>query len=288
MAVSYDVVTRNRAGRERVRRYTSDSAPAPGDVLFLDDRWWLVVHIDGTRVEARPARYRIRLRHPDGREELGAFRRFRRDAPRLGHSFTTVEDGAPISWSVVDERPVDDDGDAYLELVAERDYSEFEELPDHELEHALARRAEELPDAAQALFARAEEQGLSLELVALEPGEAPDWEEAGRYVDALILEQIEDDLLETCGVNANRDPRETWLGKVKERLRQDLERFRADIEGDHDDIDEWELRGGRIFASVGSWEDEADPDSGHGWMCRLVDASALGAAGFERVSKARL
>ncbi len=34
--------------------------------------------------------------------------------------------------------------------------------------------------------------------------------------------------------------------------------------------------------------DEADPDSPHGWMCRLVDSSALTAAGFKRVQKARL
>ena len=33
---------------------------------------------------------------------------------------------------------------------------------------------------------------------------------------------------------------------------------------------------------------KADPYSGHGWMCRLVDASALAAAGFERVRKAEL
>jgi hypothetical protein len=57
---------------------------------------------------------------------------------------------------------------------------------------------------------------------------------------------------------------------------------------DHDEIEEWEFRDGRVFASVGREEDEADPYSGHGWMCRLVDASALAAAGFERVRKAEL
>ena len=35
-------------------------------------------------------------------------------------------------------------------------------------------------------------------------------------------------------------------------------------------------------------EFEADPDSGHGWMTRLVDVSALGAAGFSRVRKAEV
>jgi hypothetical protein len=75
---------------------------------------------------------------------------------------------------------------------------------------------------------------------------------------------------------------------VKERLRSDLERFRADIESDHDQIEQWSFREGRIFASVGSADDESDPDSGHGWMCRLVDSEALGAAGFDRVRKAEL
>jgi hypothetical protein len=35
-----------------------------------------------------------------------------------------------------------------------------------------------------------------------------------------------------------------------------------------------DFRGGRIFMTVGSYEDEFDPGSGHGWMCRLVDRGA--------------
>jgi hypothetical protein len=163
----------------------------------------------------------------------------------------------------------------------------LEELPDHELEHALARR-EELPEAVAAIFERAEREDVSLELVALEPGEAPDWAEAQQYIDALILEEIEDDLLEQCGVDPDHDARDTWLDKVKERLRSDLESFRDDLEGDHDEIEEWDFRDGRIFASVGSEEDESRPDVGHGWMTRLVDVSALAAAGFSRVRKAEL
>ena len=77
-------------------------------------------------------------------------------------------------------------------------------------------------------------------------------------------------------------------GRRQGTARTDLERFRADIEGDHDQIEEWDFRDGRVFASVGSEEDEANPDSGHGWMCRLVDASVLGAAGFRRVRKTEL
>jgi hypothetical protein len=43
-----------------------------------------------------------------------------------------------------------------------------------------------------------------------------------------------------------------------------------------------------VLASVGSMSDEAHPDRGHGWMCRLADAGALAAAGFVRVRKADL
>jgi hypothetical protein len=91
-----------------------------------------------------------------------------------------------------------------------------------------------------------------------------------------------------CGVDTDADPRETWLEKVKERLREDLAQFRADVEDDHYEIEEWDFLGGRVFASVGSPDDESDPDSGHGWMCRLVDSEALGAAGFARIRKREL
>jgi hypothetical protein len=292
VALTYELVTRTPAGKERSHEYASAGPLGPGDVVRLDGRDWLVERVDppvdggSQRASAVLARYRLHLRHPDGREEVGAFRRFRPDAPRLGHAFTTLEDGSPASWEVVEERMErDESGQAYLDLLAERDYGELEELPDHQLEHALASREERLPEAATATFARAEQAGLLVELVALEPGEEPDWAEAARYIDALVLDEIEDDMLEQCGVDPGHDARETWLPKVKERLQADLERFHADVEDDQDEIEEWDFRDGRIFASVGSFEDESNPDSGHGWMCRLVDASALGAAGFARVRK---
>jgi hypothetical protein len=297
VALRYEVVTRNRAGKERRHEFVSDGALSPGDIMVLEGRNWLVEQVGpkpgaddvSNLVLAKPARYRLRLLHPDGREEIGALRRFRPDAPRLGHAFTTIEDRQPASWQVADERlAIDEGGEPYLDLVAERDYGELEALPDHELEHALAARDAELPAGAEATFSRAEQAGLAVELVALEAGEAPDWEAAERYIDALILEEIEDDLFELCGVDPDRDPRDSWLDAVKERLRTDLELVRADVEGDHDEIEEWDFRGGRVFASVGSLEDEADPESGHGWMCRLVDSGALAAAGFERVRKAEL
>jgi hypothetical protein len=296
VAQSYDVVTVNRAGIERVHPFVAEDPLAPGTVLRLAGRDWLVERFeeaaDGgpARAIAKPARYRLTLRYPDGREDVGAFRRYRPDGPRLGHAFSTIEDGQPISWEVADERlDWDEDGNPFLALVAERDYGEQEgALPDHELEHALARRGAELPEGAAAALQRARDSGLAIELVALDPGEAPDWEEARRYIEALSLETIEDDLLEQCGVDPDRDARDTWLDTVKARLRDDLERFRADIEDDHDEIEEWDFQDGRIFASVGSPDDESDPGSAHGWLTRLVDAGALGAAGFSRVRKAEL
>jgi hypothetical protein len=294
-AITYDVVIRSPDGRERVQEYATPDGLAPGAVLRLRGRYWLVEAIEESaerpRAVAKPARYRLRLRRPDGREELGAFRRFRPGSPRLGHTFTTLEAGYPISWQVGAEQLARlDDGEPYLDLVAERDYAELEgEAPDHELEHTLERRlAAGLPAGAEATLSRATELGLNMELVALEPGEAPDWAEAIRYVDALIFEEIEDDLFERCGVDVDADPKDTWLATVKERLRSDLDAFRTDIDGEHDQVEEWDFLDGRIFATVGTYEDEFDPNSGHGWMCRLLDGGALGIAGFERVRKPEL
>jgi hypothetical protein len=285
----YEVHVVHRGGIDHVHPYSSDEPLEPGSVLRLEGRYWLVETVDGDRAVGKPARYRLRLHYTEGREELGAVRRFRADAPRIGHAFSTRPDGRPISWQVVDERlAYDDAGEPYLDLVAERDFSELEELPDHELEHTLGRQSERLPAQAEATLARAEREGLSVELVALDPGEQPDWDEAARFVDALILEELEDDLIEQSGVDPRNDPSDTWLERVKERLREDLDHFRGDIEGDHDEIEEWEFVDGRVFAAVGSPEDEADPDSGYGWMCRLFDAGVLSAAGFERLKKARL
>jgi hypothetical protein len=289
-ATCYEIVASTRADKERVHQYASDEPLEVGAVLRLEGHYWLIEAVNGPRATAKPARYRLELRHPDGRVETGAFRRFRPGAPRLGHALATIEDGQAVSWQVVDQRVGrDEDGEPYLELIAERDYGEVEQVPDHELEHSFASpEEEELPARTATAFTRAEAEGLSIELVALEPGEESDWEEAERYVDALILDEIEDDLIELCGVDPAHDPRETWLQTVKERLLEDLRQFRADVEGDHDEIEEWEFGDGRIFASMGSPGDEADPNKGHGWMCRLVDSSALTAAGFQRVQKARL
>ena len=283
MAIEYEITTRDRSGGKRVHRYTSEDALAPGAIVEIGGRSWLVDRMEGRSIEAWPARYR----HPDGSEEHGAFRRFRADAPLRGHQLTTLEDGVPISWVVDEQRLARDELDApFLELVAVRDYVEAESLPDHQLEHALERDAD--TDEVAAALERARGAGLSAELVALEPGQAPDWDEASRYLDALILEEIEDDLLEAAGVHPARDRRDTWLDTVKERLRNDLESFRADIEQNHDELEEWDFRGGRVFAAIGAADNEANPLSPYGWMTRLFDAGVLTAAGFQRVRKAEL
>ena len=290
MAADYQLVHVNRVGHEHTQPYRSETELAAGDLVHVEGRDWLVDSVENERVQLEPARYRLVLRHPDGRTEAGAFRRYRSDAPRIGHTFSTIVDGVPASWQVADDRlQRDEQGKPYRELTAERDYSEAEEapdLPEHELEHALARDDDR--DDAVAALVRAEEAGQLVELVALEPGEAPDWDEAGRYIDALILEEIEDDLFALCGVDTRKDSQDTWLETVKARLHEDLRSFRTDIESDHDQIEEWDFRDGRVFASIGSFDDQANPDVGHGWLSRLVDSSASAAAGFTRVRKAQL
>jgi hypothetical protein len=287
----YELVHTNRAGVERVHPFATSDPLVPGSVVQFEGRSWLIERIDDARAIARPGRYRLELRHPDGRVEAGAFRRIRPDAPDVGHTFGTVEEEQPASWEVRDRRlAYDEQNEPYIEFVAERDYTELDEdVSDHELEHTLTRREEpELPAGAEEAFARAEREGLSVELVALDPGEEPDWAEAERSVEALILEEIEDDLIVLCGVDPRTDPEERWLPTIKERLGQDLDAFRADVETEHDHIEEWRFRGGRIFASFGTEDDESDPGSGHGWMCRLLDSGVLRAAGFERIRKVEL
>src|SRR5919108_482007 len=214
MPRTYELHHVNRLGHELVHELVTDDTLAPGGIIRSEGRDWIVDRLDGSRVFLEPARYRLVLRFPEGEMEPGAFRRYRPDAPRSGHTFSTIVDGAPVVWGVVDE--------------------------------------------------------------------------VARYIDALIIEEIEDDLLVLCGVNPDRDPPETWIETVRERLRADLEGFRVDIEGDHDEIEEWDFRDGKVFAASGTFDDQSNADSGFGWMARLVDASAAAAGGLTRVRQADL
>src|SRR5207249_2993413 len=94
---------------------TSEDELTPGTVFRLEGRDWLVEageDGDPARVIAKPARYRLVLRHPHRTTEPGAFRRYRPDAPRRRHSFNTIEDRSPISWGGQGVRgPADPGGD---------------------------------------------------------------------------------------------------------------------------------------------------------------------------------
>ena len=106
MPVTYELVHVSRSGRERAHPYTSEEPLQPGSLVHYEGRDWLAESIDGTRVTLKPARYRLKLRHPDGREELGALRRYRPDAPRVGHTFSTVEDGTPVMAHLLSLTPL--------------------------------------------------------------------------------------------------------------------------------------------------------------------------------------
>ena len=80
LSVTYEITTRDRSAAKRVHGYTTEDALAPGAIVEIGGRSWLVNRIAGEGVDAWPARYRLTLRHPDGSEEHGAFRRFRADA----------------------------------------------------------------------------------------------------------------------------------------------------------------------------------------------------------------
>jgi hypothetical protein len=285
---SYELVTHDHFGGTHVHVYTPEQALVPGSIVVRGGRYWIIVQVEQRRAEAQPARYRLTLRHPEGRTEAGAIRRFHEDAPRSGHQLATVEEGNPISWTVVEETlAFDESGQAFLESIAERDYQESDSLPDHQLEHTVDRRNDDI-DAAAAMLARAEEDGLAVELVGLDAGQAPDWIAATHFLDSLVIEEIEDDLLVLCGVDPRHHPQDVWLDIVKQRLGTDLANFRTAIENGDNEIEEWDFGGGRVFAASGSFDDDSNPDSGYGWICRLVDASVLQAAGLQRIRKARL
>ena len=77
MASDYQLVHVNRVGHEHTQPYRSETELSEGDLVHVEGRDWLVDAVDGEQVRLEPARYRLVLRHPDGRVESGAFRRYR-------------------------------------------------------------------------------------------------------------------------------------------------------------------------------------------------------------------
>lgn len=293
MAVRYEIRVVAPSGHEHRHELLRAEPLRPGDLVAFRDERWLVERIeeadagDALRAIVVPARFRVVLRHPDGREEAGAVRPYHDGGLAVGDSLATEVDGEALSWQVVEQRLVPvEDGTAYLELVAERDYAEAEAPP--ELEGARPLGLEDVPAPPVRLRRAASSAGPMSEIVALDAGEEPDWVGAESFVDALVIEEVSDELLENCGVDPARAPRERWLDTVKHRLGEDLARFRRDVELDHDQIEIWETGTRTFFASTGAWGDEADPDKGHGWLSRLVDSGALAGGGFERVREADL
>src|SRR5207244_12955171 len=125
---------------------------------------------------AKPARRRRHLRHADDGESLGGVGRCRPGVRRRGRGCTTIDASQPISWQVMaEELAYDETGEPFLDLISGRDYAEAEgDGPDHELEHAVERELDAgLPAVAEATITRAADQGLDVELVALDAGEEP-------------------------------------------------------------------------------------------------------------------
>ena len=91
-ALHYELITSAGPGVERAREFAADGRLRAGDLVLLAGRHWIVDECeppDGEgrlRATAKPARYRLSLRHPDGRVEGGSFRRLRAGGPRLGHA----------------------------------------------------------------------------------------------------------------------------------------------------------------------------------------------------------
>ena len=201
-------------------------------------------------------------------------RRMRPDGPRLGHSFTTIEDGAPVSWSVIDEEFAhDEQGEPFLDLVAERDYGEAEgDLPDHELEHALTARSDEVPDAARERIDEATRLGFAIESSRSSRTRLPDWEEARRYIETLSLDTIADDLLELCGVDTEELAKGHGSKPSSRASATTSSSFSADVKGTTTRSRSGISTTAASSPRVGSVADESDPDRGHGWLCRLLDA----------------
>jgi hypothetical protein len=175
-------------------------------------------------------------------------------------------------------------GEPFLESIAGRDYADTESLPDHQLEHALEQQRDDT-STADTVLARATVPGLAIELVGLEGSQAPGWDEATRYLDSLTSRNSRT----ICSSNAASIPAairgERGWTRPSGAFATISTASAPTSERGHDQTEEWDFHGDKIFAAQGSFDDDANPDSGYGWMCRLVDAGDLQAAGFYRVRK---
>ena len=62
----YDIAATTRAGKQRVHPYALEEPLEVGQIVRLEGRYWLIESIEDSHAAAKPARYRLKLRHPDG------------------------------------------------------------------------------------------------------------------------------------------------------------------------------------------------------------------------------
>ncbi len=207
----YELVHTSRTGTERVHPFATDEPLEPGSFVRYEGRYWLIERLDGSRAIAKPGRYRLELRHPRrprrGRRLPPLPARRAGDRPHVHHcrGRTAGElGGARTGGSLTTSRTSRTSSSS---RTATTRSSTRTSPTTSSSTRSPAARSSELPASVEEAFARAEREGLSAELVALDPGEEPDWTEAASSIDALILEEIEDDLIEQCGVDPRTDPR---------------------------------------------------------------------------------
>ena len=215
--------------------------------MTLDGRDWLVDAVeegDTARVVAKPARYRLRLRHPDGREELGAFRRMRAGQPAT--------------------RPLVHDargrGSRQLGASSRRrspTTSRTSRSSTSSPSATTARPRATCPTTSSSTRSPASadgsgrRQGVDRRGDALRacrsssPRSSRTRRRTGRRLAATSRPSVSTRSRTTCSSCAastrGDDSEGTWLETVQARLRDDLESFSADVEGDHDEIEEWDF-----------------------------------------------
>ena len=185
--MTYEVVTSISREKERVRRYSSDDPLAPGE--RAPDGWPLLARSRASkgrearpglpRVLAKPARYRLRLRHPDGHEELGAMRRLRSGSPDgwVTHSRRSRKDSRSAGRWSTSSLSATSAASRFSTYVAERDYAEAEGSSPtmSSSTRSTVRRRGGCRRTPTRRSQRLPREGLDVELVALDPGEEPDW-----------------------------------------------------------------------------------------------------------------
>src|SRR5919204_3200296 len=190
MPRTYEFVHVNRLGHRLTHELVSDDTLEPGAIIRSEGRGWIVDRVEDSRVFLEPARYRLScatltaIWRPARSAASGPMRRAL--ATRSARSSTTRRSAGSWSRSV-----------SRVTTTASRSTSS---PPTGTTRSATSRRACPSTSWSTPLrvttisarprqgLAEAAEAGLPVELVALEPEEAPDWDEGRRCIDALMIE----------------------------------------------------------------------------------------------------